>query len=113
MSDTVRLSVDEGLARITLDRPPLNVFTIEMLGDLTEALSDVAGRDDVRLVRLDAAGKVWTMTGAMSCPSTGQAMTKKSVITLHDRDHHSMEMFFIDPEGNEMKGMEIQYHRKS
>jgi len=60
MSDTVRLSVDEGLARITLDRPPLNVFTIGMLGDLTEALSDVAGRDDVRLVRLDAAGKVFS-----------------------------------------------------
>ncbi len=50
---------------------------------------------------VDASGKVWTM----------QSKQKKSVITLTDRDHHCMEMFFTDSDGNEVKGMEIKYTR--
>ena len=50
---------------------------------------------------VDASGKVWTM----------RSTQKKSVITLTDRDHHSMEMFFKDSDGNEIKGMEIKYIR--
>ena len=60
---------------------------------------------------IDASGKVWTMIGEMPNPSGGGNMTKKSVITLEDKDHHSMKMFFGTPEGNEAKGMEIQYTR--
>lgn len=61
---------------------------------------------------VDASGKVWTMTGEMTCPSTGQPMTKKSVITLEDDDHHTMEMYFPGPDGGEFKTMEIKYSRK-
>ena len=50
---------------------------------------------------VDASGKVWTMLSTQ----------KKSVITLTDRDHHSMEMYFNGPDGSEMKGMEIKYTR--
>jgi hypothetical protein len=60
---------------------------------------------------VDASGKVWTMLGELPNPSTGQNMKKKSVITLKDNDHHSMEMFFTTPDGKEIKGMEIQYTR--
>jgi hypothetical protein len=38
-------------------------------------------------------------------------MKKRSVITLKDKDHHSMEMFFTGPDGKETKNMEIQYVR--
>ncbi|MBT8485686.1 MAG: DUF1579 domain-containing protein [Phycisphaerae bacterium] len=61
--------------------------------------------------QVDGAGKVWTMTGTMPNPQTGGTMTKKSVITLKDRDHHSLEMYFDGPDGNEFKAMEIQYTR--
>ena len=53
----VRVAVEDGLARLTLDRPPLNVLTTAMMRELAEALRGVAGSADVRVVRLDAAGK--------------------------------------------------------
>lgn len=61
----------------------------------------------------DAEGKVWTMTSTVPNPQTGEMMTKKSVIELIDKDHHSMDVFFTTPDGREVKGMEIQYERQS
>lgn len=61
---------------------------------------------------LDASGKVWTMLGEVTDPQSGGTMKKRSVITLKDNDHHSMEMYFTTPEG-EAKGMEINYERAS
>jgi len=58
---------------------------------------------------VDESGRVWTMTGEMVGPD-GCASTKRSVITLMDDDRHSVEMFFTR-EGQEFKGMEIQYKR--
>ena len=60
---------------------------------------------------VDATGKVWTMTGETSNPQTCQAMKKRSVITLHDDDTHTLEMYFQGTDGNESKGMEIKYTR--
>ena len=62
---------------------------------------------------VDDSGKVWTMSGEMTNPQTGQPMKKRSVITLQDNDHHKMEMFFSGPDGDESKGMEINYTRKN
>ena len=59
---------------------------------------------------LDDEGRVWTMVGQIPNPQTGENMTKKSVITLEDDDHHRMEMYFDTP-GGEVKGMEITYAR--
>ncbi len=61
----------------------------------------------------DGAGKVWTMQGEAEFPAAGQKMTKRSVITVHDHDHHTMEMFFTGPDGNEFKSMEIEYTRQN
>lgn len=61
---------------------------------------------------LDAAGRVWTMTGEMANPQSGASMTKRSVMTVRDANHHSMEMFFDAGEG-EVKSMEILYERSS
>lgn len=60
---------------------------------------------------VDDAGKVWTMAGEMPNPQTGGMMKKRSVITLQDNDHNSMEMFFDTGEG-ECKVMEIAYTRE-
>jgi cyclohexa-1,5-dienecarbonyl-CoA hydratase len=58
--ETVHLAVARGLARITLDRPPVNVLTTSMMRDLAAALRRVAADDTVRIVRLDATGKVFS-----------------------------------------------------
>jgi hypothetical protein len=59
---------------------------------------------------VDESGKVWTMLGEMPNPQTGGKMTKRSVITLVDADHHTMETYFDTGEG-EFKAMEIRYER--
>lgn len=58
---------------------------------------------------VDEAGKVWTMVGELPHPQSG-SMKKRSVITIKDNDHYSMEMYFETPEG-ECKAMEIAYTR--
>ena len=60
---------------------------------------------------LDASGKTWNMAGTMSDPQTKKPMQKRSVTTVQDQDHHSMEMFFTSTEGPEAKAMEINYTR--
>jgi cyclohexa-1,5-dienecarbonyl-CoA hydratase len=59
MQEGIRVSIDGPVARITLHRPPLNVVTTEMLRDLAEAFDTAAADTEVRVVRLDAEGKVF------------------------------------------------------
>lgn len=56
----VHFAVDGGLARITLDRPPVNVLTTAMMRQLAAALRRAAADASVRVVRLDAAGKAFS-----------------------------------------------------
>ena len=56
-------------------------------------------------------GRIWTMKGEMICGQTREKFQKRSVVTLVDNDHHTMEAFFTGPDGNETKSMEIQYTR--
>ena len=61
--------------------------------------------------QVDKSGKKWEMKGEMTCPQTGDPFKKRSIITLVDNDHHTMEMFFTGTDGKEAKGMEIKYTR--
>ncbi len=56
----VREEIDHGLATITLDGPPLNILTTEVLHRLTEALDRSARAPSVRLIQLRAAGTVFS-----------------------------------------------------
>lgn len=58
----------------------------------------------------DEAKGQWTMVGQMTDPGTGKPLMKRSVITKHGEDRHTLEMYFSTPEG-EKKGMEISYTR--
>lgn len=60
---------------------------------------------------VDETGKVWTMTGSMPNPGTGELMKKRSVITLQDHDHHLVESFFSESADSEFKAMELRYTR--
>ena len=59
MSDAMILAQRDGaIARLTLNRPDrLNSFTLAMLGELSDALSDLDGDDSVRVVVLTGAGR--------------------------------------------------------
>lgn len=59
MSDAANVRVErrDGLGQITLDRPPLNVVTTEMLLTLARAFAELGADDSLRVVVLTAAGE--------------------------------------------------------
>ncbi len=56
-------------------------------------------------------GKTFEMEGHMTDPGSGKPMTRRSVITLIDKDTHLMEMYHHPEGGEECKTMEIRYER--
>ena len=60
MSSMVNTTTADGLARITLDHPPLNILTNDGLAALGEAFSLAADDPSVRVIRLDARGKAFS-----------------------------------------------------
>jgi len=55
----LRYGVENGLSTVTLDRPPLNVLTIEMMEEMIAALQE-ADADPGSLILLQAAGKAFS-----------------------------------------------------
>lgn len=55
----IQLEISEGVARLTLDRPPLNILTIAMLRELSGALETVARQAKLKAVVLAATGKAF------------------------------------------------------
>lgn len=58
----------------------------------------------------DEVGKVWTMKSEMPNPEGG-TITRTTIISLKDRDHHTMEAYMSGPDGVDRKTMEIEYER--
>lgn len=50
-------TVADGIARVVLDNPPLNVLTRDVLAELRQALRRLADQRDLRVLVLSAAGK--------------------------------------------------------
>lgn len=60
MPTHLRSNLDGPLARITLDRPPVNVLSTEMLGELERLLETAATRREIRVIRIDAVGRMFS-----------------------------------------------------
>jgi len=56
----VTLEVENGVARLSLNRPPLNVLHIPMLRQLEDGLAKLSANEDVRLLVLRAEGKLFS-----------------------------------------------------
>lgn len=64
MSEPILLSVSEGLARLTLNRPArLNAFNADLAEAWESATVEVTSRDDVQSVLIDAAGPAFCAGG--------------------------------------------------
>lgn len=55
----VQFRVADGAARMTLNRPDHNLLNEDMLRELSDGITAAGQRDDVKLIVLDAAGKVF------------------------------------------------------
>jgi enoyl-CoA hydratase/carnithine racemase len=61
MSGGVAVAVEGPVATLTLDRPEvLNALSVELLGQLVDACEDLRSREDVRVVVLRGAGRVFS-----------------------------------------------------
>lgn len=56
----LEVNVSEGVATITMDRPPLNVLDNSMMGDFNALLETVLAKEDLAAVVIRAAGKVFS-----------------------------------------------------
>ena len=56
----VRVRRDGGVAWVTIDRPPLNVFTIALCGELDRALAELQADGALRLIVLEGAGRTFS-----------------------------------------------------
>lgn len=57
---TLRLDVQDAIATVTLDRPPVNAQNRLLREEVTRVLDMLSDRDDVRVVILTGAGKVFS-----------------------------------------------------
>ena len=56
---SVHVTVERGLARVELDRPPLNVIDLAAAPEIAAAVEGVASRDDVAVIALSGRGKAF------------------------------------------------------
>ncbi len=64
MSEVILFAVDEGMARLTLNRPArLNAFNAELAHAWRDATAEAVARDDVRAILLDASGPAFCAGG--------------------------------------------------
>ncbi|MBN2563384.1 MAG: enoyl-CoA hydratase/isomerase family protein [Phycisphaerae bacterium] len=56
---TIRLEIRDGVATITLDRPPLNVLHIPMMAELNAVLETLLGGADLAAIVIRASGKAF------------------------------------------------------
>lgn len=52
---TLRVSVEGGIARVTLDNPPVNVLNVALMADLRHLLTALGDDDSVRVIVFDSA----------------------------------------------------------
>jgi cyclohexa-1,5-dienecarbonyl-CoA hydratase len=55
----IKLDQDQGVARITLDRPRHNVFNLEMIGQFNDVLQELSPDRDLKGIVLRGAGASW------------------------------------------------------
>jgi enoyl-CoA hydratase len=85
MGDLVRLEVEDGVATIRLDRPPMNAINDELTRELSEAAGEASAREDVGAVVIWGGEKIFA-AGAdvkMMLPMTPRE-AKPMIATLQE-----------------------------
>jgi cyclohexa-1,5-dienecarbonyl-CoA hydratase len=60
MFKNIKFDVSEGVAKLVLARPPVNVLNIEMMKEINEALQSLQDKTDVKLLVISAEGKMFS-----------------------------------------------------
>jgi len=57
---TILCAIESGVARLTLNLPPLNIIDIPMLGEIQSALARIESEKDVKVLVIDHQGKAFS-----------------------------------------------------
>jgi cyclohexa-1,5-dienecarbonyl-CoA hydratase len=81
--------VEDGVARVLLDHPPLNILSRAVLASFRQALGSLAARSDLRVLLLEAAGKHFSAGASVEehLPPAFAALIEEfdaTVLALHD-----------------------------
>jgi len=60
MPDFVRVEVSDHIAVVTLDSPPVNAQSVQMIEELTLVMDQIGERPDIRVAVLTGAGKIFS-----------------------------------------------------
>src|SRR2546427_6660420 len=69
----IRCEVEDRIAVVTIDRPPVNALNSELIRELTRTFEDVARRKDVGAVILTGAGDKAFVAGADIAEMSGES----------------------------------------
>jgi len=58
--ETIKVTISEEAARITFNRPPLNILNIQMMEEINEALIKFQNEEVLKLIIFDAEGKAFS-----------------------------------------------------
>lgn len=64
MGEKVKLEIAEGIAVVTIDNPPVNALSAQVLSELDEVLNQLARRQDVGVAIITGAGEKAFVAGA-------------------------------------------------
>ena len=59
--------------------------------------------------QIDEAGREWNFYSTLTNPQSGGPMEKRTIITIVDEHRYQMEIWFRDPDGPEIKAMEMEF----
>src|SRR6476661_2116333 len=78
---SILFEIRDGVARITLNRPPLNIIDIAMMKDIHRALERIKGADDAKILIFDHQGK--SFSAGVSIKDHLPAMVGEMLQTFH------------------------------
>src|SRR5258708_37295810 len=86
---SIKLAIDDRVARITFARPPLNVFNIAMMREIGEALGECAPRRDLAAIVFAAAADA----RAFSAGVAGEEHMPANVFQMREGFHSIFRRF--------------------
>lgn len=86
MYQTINFQVDGPVARLTLNRPPLNIINIPMMAEMVEAVASLREQPDVKVLVIEAAA-------GSKAFSAGVDVTDHTANKVHDMIHGFHRLF--------------------
>ncbi len=84
---TIRFTIENRVARLTFARPPLNVFNIQMMREINNALNDCSNQRDTVAVVFDAAPESRAFSAGVAVEEYAEETSYQMLESFHEIFH--------------------------